>query len=534
MAYDVTGTVTVGDLLREHARSRPGLTAVADGKVELSYAQLDTRVNRLANALRDVHGIGAGDRILWLAQNSTRLIELLGAAGKLGACVVPANWRSSAEELAFVIDDLRPALIVWQHHEIGEVVAAARAQATTGAAWVQHDADETDDDLGTYESLLSSGSDEDPHIVVDPASAVLGIYTAAFEGHPNCAMLSHWAILVEGLLVGRVAEVSDDTVFLNSGPMFHLGTLMTTLATLVYGGCNVVMSRTSAEGICALVERYRCNRAFLMAPTIEQIREVNAGGRWDLTSLWESPDPADWQMCTPSQNPSTMRAGGYGQSEVTGLITSYGLGQQSKSIYGRPLPLGQVRVVDDDGHEVADGEPGEIVCRGPMMMNEYWNRPELNGRRDLAGWHRTGDLGRRAEDGSIEFVAPRMKMIKSASENVYPVEVERCLAEHPAVADVCVIGVPDERWNQSVKALVVVAEGRETSATELIEHCRSRIASYKKPRYVEFVDELKRKGNALDRDWADATHGGGGYPGEVSSGARPVPVNATPGTARGE
>lgn len=525
--YDVTGSLSVGDLLREHARSRHDLLAVADGGIELTYRELDQRVNRLANALTSA-GLGSGDRVLWLGQNSFRLIELLGAVAKIGACVVPANWRSSAEELAFVIDDIQPAVVVWQEAEIGETVRLARELARAEASWVQHDLSASAD--GSYESLVAAAPTNDPAVPVDPASPVLGIYTAAFEGRPNCAMLSHLSILVEGVLVGRVAEVSDETVFLNSGPMFHLGTLMTTLATLVHGGSNVVISRTEAQEICELVQRYRCTKAFLMAPTVEQIREINRDGRWDLSSLWASADPQDWKMCTPSQNPTSGRAGGYGQSEVTGLITSYGLGRQSDSTYGRPLPLGQVRIVDDEGNDVPDGELGEIACRGPMMMTGYWNRPEINAERNMAGWHRTGDLGRRAPDGSVEFVAPRQRMIKSASENVYPVEVERCLLEHPAVADACVIGVPDERWHQSVKALIVIEEGKFVDAEELIEHCRSRIASYKKPRFVEFVERLERRPDrSLDRDWADRTYGGGGYPGAVNSGAHPVrPVSGAP------
>lgn len=521
--YNVGGSTSVGDVFREHARSRGDLLAVAERGIELTYAELDQRVNRAANALRSA-GVGESDRVLWLGQNSFRLVELLGAVAKLGACVVPANWRSSAEELAFVIDDIKPTLVVWQEAEIGDMVRRAREMATADAVWVQHDAEHGPDaaDLD-YETFVGGSPDEDPAVTVDPATPVLGIYTAAFEGRPNCALLSHLSILIEGVLVGRVAEVSDATVFLNSGPMFHLGTLMTTLATMVHGGTNVIISRTDAEEVCDLVQRYRCTKAFLMAPTVDQIRELNADSRWDLSSLWPSPDPQDWSMCTPSHNPSSGRAGGYGQSEVTGLITSHGLGRQTDSKYGRPLPLGQVRIVDDDGNDVPTGELGEIACRGPMMMTGYWNRPEINAARNMQGWHRTGDLGRRAADGSIEFVAPRQKMIKSASENVYPVEVERCLLEHPAVVDVCVIGVPDERWHQSVKALIVLAEGTHIDAAELVEHCRRRIASYKKPRLVEFVERLERRPDrSLDRDWADRTYGGGGYPGEVNSGAHPV------------
>jgi long-chain acyl-CoA synthetase len=173
----------------------------------------------------------------------------------------------------------------------------------------------------------------------------------------------------------------------------------------------------------------------------------------------------------------------------------------------------QVRLVDEDGDEVPDGETGEIVARGPTVMNGYWNRPELNERRSRRGWHHTNDLGRRESDGTITFVGPKGRMIKSAAENIYPVEIETCIAAHPGVAECAVIGVPDPKWTQSVKAIVVLSTGATTTAEEIVEHCRARIASYKKPRTIEFVEKLPRDGWAIDYDALDEQFGGGGYPG---------------------
>jgi long-chain acyl-CoA synthetase len=173
----------------------------------------------------------------------------------------------------------------------------------------------------------------------------------------------------------------------------------------------------------------------------------------------------------------------------------------------------QIRIVDEDGVEVPDGETGEIVVRGPTVMNGYWNRPEENERRRRGGWHHTNDVGRREADGTISFVGPKTRMIKSAAENIYPAEVEGCIATHPAVAECAIIGVPDPQWTQSVKAVVVVADGATVTAEQIVEHCRSRIASYKKPRTVEFVEKLPREGWAVDYDALDERFGGGGYPG---------------------
>jgi long-chain acyl-CoA synthetase len=182
------------------------------------------------------------------------------------------------------------------------------------------------------------------------------------------------------------------------------------------------------------------------------------------------------------------------------------------------MPWTQVRIVDPaSGRELLPGEIGEIVARGPTMMSGYFGRPEESAVRAAGSWHHTRDLGRREADGSIRFVGPMTRLIKSAAENIYPVEVEAALRQHSAVKDCAVIGVPDATWGQSVKAIVVLAPGASATAEELIEHVRSKIASYKKPRTIEFVDEVPRKGHAVDYEALDRRFGGGGYPGSPAS-----------------
>jgi len=218
-------------------------------------------------------------------------------------------------------------------------------------------------------------------------------------------------------------------------------------------------------------------------------------------------------MTSPDPSPWAARPGGYGQTEAVGMMTFSCLGVDADGTHGRPSPLLQVRVVDDAGREVDPGEVGELVARGPAVMGGYWNRPEENPRRHRDGWHHTHDLGRREADGSLTFIGPKTRMIKSAAENIYPAEVERCLASHPAVAECAVIGVPDPRWVQSVKAVVVRRDPRTVTEAELIEYCRATIAPYKKPRSIEFVDALPRAGFVVDYDALDARFGGGNYPG---------------------
>lgn len=507
---DPRRSLTFADVLREHRRSWPRQTAAVDGDVRLTYPELDRRASRLANALR-AEGVGEGDRVLWLGQNSFRVLEALLAAAKLGAMFCPANWRQSTEEMAFVIDDIDPRVVLWQEEEIGETVRGARAVSSSTARWIRHDADRDDD---SYEAFLAGGSESDPELDVDPSSSLLIIYTAAFGGRPNGAMLSHTALVSQGLVMGRLAEVRADYVYLNSGPLFHIGTLMTTLATFVAAGTNVFTRRVDPEELCRLIEAERCTGAFILGPTFDQIIEANRDRRYDLRSLRSFGGRPEWEaMTTLDTSPWARNPGGYGQSEAVGMLTFNTLAADARGSHGRSSPVVQIRIVDEDGTELRDGETGEIVVRGLTVMNGYWNRPDENARRRLGGWHHTNDLGRREADGTITFIGPKTRMIKSAAENIYPAEVEGCIAAHPAVAECAIIGVPDPQWTQSVKAVVVAADGVSVTAEDIIEHCRSRIASYKKPRTVEFVEKLPREGWAVDYDALDARFGGGGYPG---------------------
>jgi acyl-CoA synthetase (AMP-forming)/AMP-acid ligase II len=507
---DLLHSLTLGDILRENRRSYPLRTAVVDGDIRLTWPDLDDRVNRLANALSRA-GVSTGDRVLWLGQNSFRVLETLLAAAKLGAVFCPANWRQSPDEFAFVIDDTQAKIVLWQDEEVGEAVRAARTLASSGGEgmWLQHD---TDGD-GSYEAFLATGSPGDPDLVVDPSSPVLQLYTAAFTGRPNGALLSHWAVLLQDLVMGNLQRVDSSYVYLNSGPLFHVATFMTTLATFHFGGTNVFTRRVDAEELCRLIADEHCTGAFVMGPTIKQLLEANSDGRYDLSSLRTFRGSSEWNaMVTVDDSPWAQRPAGFGQTEVMGMLTLNAWGGDAVGTSGRPTPMALVRIVDPDGNEVAPGEVGEIVARGPTVMNGFLHRDDLNSERLKDDWHHTNDLGRREEDGSLTWIGPKGRLIKSAAENIYPAEVEGALQKHPAVQEAAVIGVPDSTWGQSVKAIVVLREGHDATEDEIVAHCRTLIASYKKPRSVEFVDKLPRDGWAIDYDALDERFGGGGYP----------------------
>ncbi|MEY2404134.1 MAG: hypothetical protein QOD38_1685, partial [Acidimicrobiaceae bacterium] len=389
MPVDLLHALTLGDIVRENRRSYPQRTAIVDGELRLTWPQFDDRVNRLANALRDEAGVGEGDRILWLGQNSFRVLEALLAAAKLGAIFCPANWRQSADEFAFVMDDTRAKVVIWQDEEVGDVVRAARELAESGddGVWLQHDNDE-------YEAFVARSSTDDPDLPIDPALPVLQLYTAAFTGRPNGALLSHWAVLVQDLVMGNLQRVDSSYVYLNSGPLFHVATFMTTLATFHFGGTNVFTRRVDAEELCRLIAEEHCTGAFVMGPTIKQMLEVNNDGRYDLSSLRTFPGKPEWNaMVTVDDSPWATKPAGFGQTEVMGMLTLNAWGGDATGTSGRTSPMALVRIVDPEGNEVPPGDVGEIVARGPTVMNGYLHRDELNTERLAGSWHHTNDLG---------------------------------------------------------------------------------------------------------------------------------------------
>jgi acyl-CoA synthetase (AMP-forming)/AMP-acid ligase II len=507
--------VTLSDICSEHRRRYPGKLAVIDGTKRLTWPEFDERVNRAARMLAD-RGVGRGDRVLWLAQTSSRFLELMLACARIGAMICPANWRQSAEEFSFVIDDFDPKVIVWQDEEIGEQVRKARELTSSTAVWIRHDTDEK----GAFDDLVSASGPEPVPADVDPHDALLVIYTAAHSGRPAGSMLSHRNLISMAMQTGKITEVDENCIFINSGPLFHIGNFQfDSLPVFVMGGTNVYIRRVEEEELLQLVADENVTSAFLMPPTILKMKELNATAGLDISSLRAGAFAPLWGDALP---PDTTRwataGGGFGQTEVTGLSVLNGYGGKGIGNSGRPTPLCQVRIVDPDGVEVPDGATGEIVIRGDTVHLGYWNRPEVNARRMRDGWWHTTDAGRRETDGTITFLGTLTRMIKSAAENIYPPEVESCLAAHPAVKQAAVIGVPDPQYTQSVKAVVVLHDGQSASETELIEHCRFRIASYKKPKSVEFVDALPTIEGRTDYDALDDKFGGGGYPGGANTG----------------
>jgi long-chain acyl-CoA synthetase len=498
------------DVLHELGRSRPNVDAMVCGGRRFTYSEFEARVDSLAAELSD-QGFGAGDRLLWLGQNCHRLLESMLAAGRLGGVFCPANWRLSPAELAFVIKDCDPSAVIWQDSVIGPLAREALGLSGYDRVRIQHD----EVGPGGYEAIAGRGG-KPTEVAVDSRGAVLLIYTAAFDGQPNGALLSHEAAIAQSHVIAMAHSITPGYTYLNVGPIFHIATLMLTMATFVMGGVNVFTPRADPEEVLRLIDAERCQGAYIVEPTMSRMVELNRDRRYDLSCLVSPPASEGWNaMVDTKGSPWARNRGGYGQTEVFGMLTMRCLGGTGAS--GLPVPFAQVRIVSPDDEDLAPGEAGEIVARGPLVMIGYHNRSELNAQRQRGGWHHTNDLGRREPDGSITFVGPIGRMIKSGVENIYPAEVEACLNSHPAVLESVVIGVPDATWQQVVRAVVVLRPGAHAEEDELIEHCRSRIGSYKKPRSVVFVATLPRRDGRVDHDAVNREHHGGGYPGEAAA-----------------
>lgn len=497
--------LTFGDVSRENRRGWPQHTAVVDGDVRLSYAAFDDRTNRLARDLL-AEGVESGDRLIWIAQNSFRALEVLVAAAKIGAVLCVANWRQTEEELGWLLADWAPKVVFWEPLVAGGVESIERLGNGSSAVWIEHSGGSADG----YEARLARSSDVDPELPIDPASGLVALYTGAFDGKPSAVVLSHDAVIAHDLVVAlqRRVEVGANS-YLICGPLFHVGTMMWLTATFHLGGKNVFLPKFQAEEAARLIETERVQAMMAIPSMLDDLAQANERLGHDLSSLAISPVSEALNPMVSVDDSAWGRAvGGYGQTEVGGMMTYAGLG-------GRSSPLLHVRIVDDSGVERPTGEVGEIVARGLHIMNGYHGRDELNAHRRRDGWHHTGDLGRREADGTLTFIGPMCRMIKSGGENIYIAEVELALVRHAEIAEAAVIGVPDSRWGQSVQAIVVRTPGSNLDEGAVIAHCMSVIASYKKPRHVVFAEAIPRQGYSVDYDALDTAYGGGGYPGAL-------------------
>jgi long-chain acyl-CoA synthetase len=304
----------LGDLTAEQARNRPAETAVVDGAVRLTFAEVEDRTNRLARVLLAA-GCGEGARVMWLGQNSFRLFEVLIACAKVGAGVCPVNWRQSPLDIAADVADIDPQVVFWE----GDGTRTGSPQmwpAHADRVWIKHD----DDGQDGYEARLRGASADPCEHRYDPDRVVVFLYCASPNGRPNAAMLSQTNLLTQSLVLSKVMELWADCVYLACGPMFHIGTVKDLVPVFGAGGRLVFTAAADPKELCELIDRERVTRANIFGPTAEKMVELNTGGVYDLSSLQSSLPTTGWAaMVRADACPWALRGTGYGQAEVTGI-----------------------------------------------------------------------------------------------------------------------------------------------------------------------------------------------------------------------
>jgi long-chain acyl-CoA synthetase len=493
--------LNLADVFARSARSYPARPALVDTDATVNFRELWERIERLAGGLAGL-GIRHGDRVATLCGNEIPFVVALGACARLGAMLVPLNTRLTPPELRALLDDSGACALLLRRSYL-DALETIRAELPSLKTLVLIDGD-MPGQVSYAQLLETSPVTETVGIAEDDIAALM--YTAAVDGRPRGAMMSHQAFVTQAANQALVLCVGSEDRYGAFTPLYHTAALAYAITFLAMGSSVVLAARFDALGAARLIQQQGITAISIVAPMASAILDAAEAHHLDLSSLRlimgrESPMVATRFV---QRNPSLRwLMGNYGQTE-THSIAAVGqvldASQVSSPSFrppgGRETPLTVVRVVDEHDHEVPPGQVGELVVRGPTVARGYWNRPDVNQHVLRNGWWHTGDFGRVDPDGAIRFVARKEEkdLIKTGGENVYPVEVEAVLAQHPAVAEVCVIGVPDPRWSEAVKAIVVLVDERTASAdglgAELERFCKERIAGYKRPRQFAFVSAL--------------------------------------------
>jgi len=459
---------------------------VEDGRT-LTYAQFKGQVDGLAAGLQKA-GIAKGDRIGVLSKNSLEFFLLYGAAAALGAIVIPVNWRLSADEVCFNLNDGTPKM-VFADQEYQPLIRGIKDNLPSVKSYCS--LGPGGEGMRAFSSLLGKPEDLKPAAVRSEDGFVI-IHTAAVAGRPRGALLSHANVLLANLHFDYLMNVTSGDVHLSCLPFFHVGGLFMATAAFHAGSLNVNLNRFDAGKAVEFIGQKKITFMMVFSPMLAMILEESLKRGVHVSCL---------RAVTGIDTPETIEryqkaAGGnfycmYGQTETSCLATFSPYRERPGSA-GRVLPLAEVRLVDDYDRPVPQGQVGEITLRGPMVFKGYWNLPEDTAHTFREGWHHTGDQGRFDEEGFLWYAGRKAEkeLIKPGGENVYPAEVEKVILQHPAIEKTVVIGVPDPKWKEGIKAVCQLKKGQTLAPQALIDFVGERIARFKKPQYVEFVDAL--------------------------------------------
>jgi len=478
---------------------------VDDGR-ELSFTAYKQQVDRLATGLAEA-GVAKGERIGVIGKNSLEFFLLYGAAARLGAIMLPINWRLSSDEMLFNLNDCTVKLLFLDEEYqtlLGDRVK--EIPTLTGCFNLKGD----QGSQTGFTGLMEKGNKLE-EIDVHSDDGFVIIHTAAVAGRPRGALLSHTNINSANLTFHSRMGINGADVNLGLLPLFHVAGLFMATAAFHTGGKTVNFAKFNADQAVEFITKNNGSFVFDFPPILDSIIKAAQAKKANIAPL-----RAVIGLGTPEVIEQYHKMSGgdyfamYGQTETSCLATIGKFSDRPGSA-GSTVPLGLVELHNDYDEPVAVGEVGEICMRGPMIFKGYWNLDEDNAYAFREGWHHTGDLGRFDDDGFLFYAGRKAEkeLIKPGGENVYPAEVEKVILEHPAVAQTVVIGVPDPKWKEGIKAICQLHPGQQLEAGELIQFVGSRIASFKKPQYVDFVTELPQKADGtVDRQEVKKQHGG--------------------------
>jgi len=478
------------DIFEENALYRGDSPAIHYNDKNITYAELFRQTSSFASGLERLN-LSAGSRVAVLCKNHPVFFHLFGAASALNLVLVLINRRLSQEELSHIIDDTTPTVIFCD----SEIADQAKALAKSSSC-IKHcitvDEDSEFSSLYNAEPLFCARprNADDPYII---------IHTAAVQGKPRGAALSQDNIILANHQIIQAFNLNCEKAYLNILPLFHVMGVNLGLTLLQAGGKNIIQEKFDPSQTLTFIQEQKVSVFGSFPPILSKLTEAVQAGNYDLSSLeivagLETPENVkNWESCTNSKF-WTM----YGQTETSGIITFAEYFKKPGSA-GAVSPLANIRIVDDGDNILPVGATGEIVVRGPLVFQGYWNAEALNAQTFREGWHHTGDIGMIDAEGFLFFKGRKAEkeLIKPGGENVFPAEVEKTILKHEAVKEVCVFGVPDPKFGEGIKAVCSLKPGMKLTKEELIAFCGSLIAGYKKPRYVEFIEELPKTSEGI-------------------------------------
>lgn len=496
--------LTLGHVIKYNVLRKPNKTAIIFQDKRYTWTEFNARTNKLAYALLDA-GVKKGDVVSILSLNRNEYLELYFACGKIGAVMNALNFRLSHEEIQRAMTHSESKLEIIDAFFLDLYNKIAHDLPSKGQVVPIVGGEPAIKNGMAYEDFINDQPEDEPTVKVHPDDPVLLQYTSGTTDTPKGALLTHNNFVWDALSTLYHSEVEFNDVIVTAAPFFHCSGLhILTDAAILKGMTIIIIPVWNAEQVCEAIHRERATLVFVMMPMIQSFLETVRSDRYDLSSLKAIGSSAA-AYSSDLYTEILYRTGaktiffGYGLTEAAPGVTLHEntadvLYKQGNSL-GKPIFTSEVRVVDDQGHDVDRGDIGELIMRGPQVFKGYIKDEEATQKALKNGWLYTGDLVTEDDDGNFWFKGRIKDMIKSGGENVFSSEVEQCILKaNPEIKEVAVYGKPDEKWGEAVTAACILNPGASLSKGELISRTRDAIAHYKVPKYVYFVKDFPRTG----------------------------------------